>query len=82
MSNDKVVGIGTGKPVQQGEAIQNVEVYFKHNGQVENARVMESFPDVIGYQIGGGAFGVTEKNGKTTIYNWDEISSVVHEIKE
>ena len=40
------------------------------------------YSDVIGYQIGGGAFGVTEKNGKTTIYNWDEISSVVHEIKE
>lgn len=76
MSNDKVVGIGTGKPVQQGEAIQNVEVYFKHEG------LMESFPDVLGYQIGGGAFGVTDKNGKTTIYNWDEISSVVHEIKE
>ncbi len=40
------------------------------------------FEDILGYQVGGGALGVTLKDGTTFVWPTDLIAEIKHTVKE
>jgi hypothetical protein len=40
------------------------------------------FEDIIGYQVGGGALGISLQEGITHVINFDLVTSLIHILKE
>ena len=71
MSKDKVVNINGDQP----KRFADITVMYKDGSK-------DFFEDIIGYQVGGGALGVSLQDGVTHVINFDLVNSLIHTVKD
>ena len=63
----------------EAEVKKVADITVSFRSKIEEDR---TFEDILGYQVGGGALGITLKDGTTYVLPTDLISEIKHTVKE